>query len=98
MRIITRKRLVKFQKVHPNCRNAIDDWYHIMDKTDFKSFNDLRKTFSSADKVKNLTVFNVGGNKTRIIAAIHYNTKCVYIRFVLTHGDYDKEYWKKELK
>ncbi len=69
-----------------------------MDKTNYSSFTDLRKTFPSADKVKNLTAFNIGGNKVRLIAAIHYNTKCVYIRYVLTHAEYDKENWKKDLK
>jgi len=51
--------------------------------------------FSSADKVGKLTVFNIGGNKVRIIAAIHYNRKIVYIRAVLTHKEYDTEIWKK---
>jgi len=66
-----------------------------MKHTDYKSFNDIRKTFPSADKVGNLTVFNIGGNKARLIAAIHYNTKCVYVRHVLTHAEYDKGHWKK---
>ncbi len=98
MRVITRKRLDDFKKTHPDSQSAIDAWYHIMDKTDFASFNDLRNTFPSADKVHNLTVFNMGGNRVRLVAAIHYNTKCVYIRHVMTHAEYDKEIWKKDLK
>jgi len=43
----------------------------------------------------NLTVFNIGGNKIRLIAAVHFNTQCLYIRHVLTHKEYDKEKWKK---
>lgn len=51
--------------------------------------------FPSADRVGKLTVFNIGGNKVRLIAAIHYNRKKVYIRAVLTHAEYDEERWKE---
>ncbi|MCH7763974.1 MAG: type II toxin-antitoxin system HigB family toxin [Candidatus Marinimicrobia bacterium] len=98
MRIITRKRLIEFAENHSESKNALDTWFHIMDKTNYSSFADLRKTFPSADKLKNLTVFNIGGNKIRLITAIHYNTKCVYLRYVLTHAEYDKGNWKKDLK
>jgi len=55
----------------------------------------LRKTFGSADQVGNLTVFNIGGNKVRLIAAIHYNRRIIYIRAVLTHREYDEGKWKE---
>ena len=50
----------------------------------------LRKTFPSADQVGKFTVFNIGGNKAGLIAAVHYNTQRVYIRHVLTHAEYDR--------
>ena len=50
---------------------------------------------TSADRVGKLTVFNIGGNKARLIAAIHYNRQKVYIRAVLTHDEYDKGRWKE---
>ena len=71
-------------------------WYKIERNTDFSSFDDLRKTFSSADRVHNLTVFDIGGNKYRLIAAIHYNRTKVYIRSVMTHKEYDKDKWKMD--
>jgi len=66
-----------------------------MEKNDFVSFADLRDTFPMADKVGNLIVFNIGGNKYRLIASIHFNRNKVYIRHVLTHSEYDKGAWKK---
>jgi len=66
-----------------------------MEREIFSDFNELRQTFASADYVDGLTVFNVGGNKYRLIAAIHYNRHKVYIRNVLTHADYDREAWKR---
>jgi len=62
----------------------------------FAGFNDLRATYASADHVDGLTVFNIGGNKYRLIAAIHYNRKKVFIRAVLTHADYDRGDWKRK--
>jgi len=63
--------------------------------SNISNFAELKKIFPSADKVGNLIVFNIAGNKVRLIAAIHYNTQCLYIRHVLTHKDYDKEKWKE---
>jgi mRNA interferase HigB len=95
MHIITRKRLIEFTKKHPDCSNALEAWYRIVRRTDFKSFIDLRQTFPSADIVDNLTVFNIGGNKIRLIAAIHYNTHRIYIRHILSHKEYDRGSWRK---
>ncbi len=95
MHIITRKRLLEFAKKHPNCAAALESWYRIVKRTDFNSFIELRQAFPSADIVDRLTVFNIGGNKARLIAAIHYNTHRVYIRHVLTHEEYDRGFWRK---
>jgi len=51
--------------------------------------------FPTADKVGKLTVFNIGGNKARLITALHYNRRKVYIRAVLTHEEYDQNTWKE---
>ncbi|MBC8175586.1 MAG: type II toxin-antitoxin system HigB family toxin [Candidatus Marinimicrobia bacterium] len=98
MRVISRKKLNDFGKDHEDCQSSLDNWYRIVKHSEYSSFNDLRKTFPSADKVGNLTVFNIGGNKARLITAIHYNTGCVYVRYVFTHTEYDKGNWKRDLK
>lgn len=95
MHVITRKRLNEFAKLHPNTKGALTQWYSLIKQNDFSSFVELRKFFPSADQVGRPTVFNIGGNKARLIAAIHYNRKKVYIRAVLTHAEYDEEEWKK---
>ena len=66
-----------------------------MDKNRFHSFAELRATFPSADSVDNLIVFNIGGNRYRLIAAVHFNREKVYIRYVLTHAEYDRGNWKQ---
>ncbi|MDY6823728.1 MAG: type II toxin-antitoxin system HigB family toxin [Thermodesulfobacteriota bacterium] len=94
MHIITRKRLLDFAETHPDCASALDAWYRIVKHTDFRSFGKLRQTFPGADKVGRYTVFNIGGNKVRLITAVHYHTRRIYIRHVLTHHQYDKGKWK----
>ncbi|MBL8023891.1 MAG: type II toxin-antitoxin system HigB family toxin [Elusimicrobia bacterium] len=95
MRIITRKRLIEFSKRHPDARHGLTHWYRVMTHTDYASRAALRVTFPSADAVDPLTVFNIAGNEVRLIVAIHYNRKIVYIRHVLTHAEYDKDKWKE---
>ncbi len=62
----------------------------------FGNFAELRELFPSADRVANKTVFNIGGNKYRLIAALHYNRGRIYIRAILTHREYDKGNWKTQ--
>jgi len=64
-------------------------------RLNFSNYAELRETFPSADQVGKLTVFNIGGNNIRLIAAIHYNRKKIYIRAVLTHTEYDEQRWKE---
>ncbi len=95
MHIITRKRLLDFAQKHPGCKSGLETWYRIIKHGKFNKFAELRKAFPSADQVGKFTVFNIGGNKARLIAAVHYNTQRVYIRYVLTHADYDRNKWKE---
>jgi mRNA interferase HigB len=96
MRVITRKRLVEFGGVHPDARQPLAEWYLLTSKGRFSGFNELKQTFGSADHVGKFTVFDIGGNKYRLIAAVHYNRGIVYIRHVLTHAEYDLGKWKEK--
>jgi mRNA interferase HigB len=95
MHIITRKRLNEFAEKHPDTESALANWYRLMKRNNASNFVELREVFPAADQVGKLTVFNVGGNKVRVIAAIHYNRRKVYLRAVLTHAEYDDQRWKE---
>lgn len=95
MHVISRKRLNQFAEQHPEAKASLVHWYQLMKRRDFANFVDLRTVFPTADQVGKLTVFNVGGNKVSLIAAIHYNRRKVYIRAVLTHSEYDEQRWKE---
>lgn len=95
MHLITRKRLNEFATDFPETKSALQRWYRQIKVGEFRSFAELRLIFPSADQVGKLTVFNIGGNKVRLIAAIHYSRQKVYIRGVLTHAEYDEDEWKE---
>ena len=95
MRVISRKALRQFWERYPDSKNPLSRWFGIMEKQEFRNFAELRATFPSADKVGDLIVFNIGGNKYRLIVSIHFNRGQVYIRRVLTHQEYDRGAWKE---
>lgn len=95
MHVISRKKINEFIELYPEVKSNLASWYKTMRVKDYLSFTEIRSDFPSADKVGKLTVFIIGGNKVRLIAAIHYNRKSIYIRAVLTHSQYDQNKWKE---
>jgi mRNA interferase HigB len=89
MRIISRRALREFWERHPAAKAPLSAWYRVVHLSTFSDFNALKGTFGSADDVAPYTVFDVGGNQFRIVAAIHYDRARLYIRSVFTHADYD---------
>jgi mRNA interferase HigB len=86
----------EFWEIHPEARPSLEEWYHAVRRVTWENFADVRATFNSVDVYQRCHIFNVGGNKYRVIAAIHFNTHKVFIRQVLTHAEYDKGKWKSE--
>ena len=96
MRIISKKKLREFWEEHPRAQAPLEAWYQVAKNAEWESFDDVRQTFNTADQVDRFTVFNIGGNKYRLIAVIHFNRGKLYVRHVLTHAEYDEEKWKDE--
>ncbi len=71
-------------------------WHSLLEQTRFESFNHIKQIFGSADYVAPYTVFDVGGNNFRVITVVQYNLGKVYIRWVLTHREYDD--WNKKYR
>jgi mRNA interferase HigB len=94
--IISRKKLVEFWEKHPQSKGPLSAWYSRTRVAHWTMFADVRHDYPSADQVGRFVVFNVGGNKYRLIVVIHYNRQKVYIRHVLTHGEYDEDDWKND--
>lgn len=91
MVIITKTKLVEAGDKHPDIIDALNDWYKKAKKANWNSLADIKKTFNSADYVKNdRYVFNIKGNDYRLVAMIFFDIRTMYIRFIDTHSEYDK--------
>lgn len=95
MHVISLKPLREFWESYPHSKTALARWFKAMEQRDFDNFSEVRAVFPTADSVGDLIVFNIGGNKYRLIAVIHFNRRRVYVRHVLTHRDYDRGEWKE---
>jgi mRNA interferase HigB len=95
MKVVTKKRIDDFIALYPDSKSSLHSWYKTISKNDFASFNDLKNTFTSADMVEGVIVFNISGNKYRLIVHIPFKIKRVYILHIITHSDYDKNKWRR---
>ena len=96
MHVISWKRLRDFATHHPDAERPLTAWFRVMARMDFASFAELRRAFGSADKAGKFTVFDIAGNHYRLVAAVHYNRRRVYVRHVLTHVEYDRGNWRND--
>lgn len=96
MHVISEKKLRGFWAIHPDAEAPLRAWHRVAEKAKWETFADVRSTFPTADLVGDLTVFNIGGNKYRLIVAIHLNRGKAYVRHVLTHAESDLGKWKEK--
>jgi mRNA interferase HigB len=96
MHVISEKTLKSFWTRYPGAETPLRAWCSVVRQSRWRTFAELRVTYPAADLVGKFIVFNIGGNKFRLIAVIHFNRAKVYIRRVLTHEEYDKGDWKAD--
>ena len=91
MVIISKTILNKFSAIYPNSIEAINKWYEVSKKADWNNLADIKKSFNSVDYVgKERYVFNIKGNRYRLVAMIFFDIRTIFIRFIGTHVKYDK--------
>ena len=94
MKLISNSALRVFAARHPQADDALQGWRRVIEKNRFGNWAELKAAFNTVDKVGELVVFDIGGNKYRLIAYIRFERQIVYIKAVLTHREYDKGAWK----
>jgi len=92
--VISRKAIRDFAVKYPDSLPSLNNWYRITRRAHWKTFTELRADFGSADQVERRTVFNISGNKYRLIARVNYHTARVFILHIMKHTDYAKREWK----
>lgn len=95
MHIITVSRFRPFEAIYPNAVAPLKRWELIIRHAEYANFAQLQLDFPDADLVGELTVFNIGGNKFRLVVYINFQGQVVFIKEILTHDEYMTNKWKK---
>lgn len=97
LHIITKQRLRESAAVHPDAEPSMRLWQKLTEQRSWQNLSQVRADWPSADLVSKLTVFNISGNKYRLITFIDYRFQKVFIRgHLLTHAEYDRGNWKND--
>ena len=91
MRIVNTQLLIGFWKKHSGTQKPLQAWLAEMRANDWKSFNDLKAKYPSASLVGgNRVIFNIKGNRYRLVALVIWRDNQMLIEFIGTHAEYDK--------
>lgn len=96
MRVISEKRLRQFWQKHRDAESALRAWYKTMCATNWDTFAELKQTFPRADRVGRCIVFDICGNKYRLVVTARFDYGVFYVRSVMTHAEYDLNRWREE--
>jgi len=94
MHVVIHKAIRVFCKEHTEARNATDHWYRVAKRAIRVSFAEVKQTFNTADFVPPYVIFDIGGNKYRLVAEINFSRTVLFIRRIMTHKEYVKGAWK----
>lgn len=94
VRIISKAAITAFAKTHNDALEPLMHWYAIAKRAAWKNLAEVREDFRHADAALLFTVFNIAGNKYRLIVVIKYRWQVIYVRHILTHSEYAKGKWK----
>ncbi len=97
MNVISKRKLFERAARHTDAKCAIQVWFEVARTAQWQSLEDIRQTYPAADMVGRLAIFNIKGNRYRLIVRISFKYRRVYIKEFLTHAEYDNGAWKKWL-
>lgn len=94
MRIIKRGALEEFWQRHPDAEASLESWYGVVRSANWKTPAEMKRVYRNADLVGRRTIFNIAGNKYRLIARVNYQSQRIFVLYILTHAEYDRGGWK----
>jgi mRNA interferase HigB len=94
LRVISRLRLREFWTVHADAEDALRTWYAVARKAKWRKLVEVQESYAAAEAVGDFTVFNIKGNRYRLIAKVEYRLQIIFVKCILTHAEYDKGKWK----
>jgi mRNA interferase HigB len=94
MHVVSHKAIRIFREEHPHARSAMGHWYRVAKRATWSSFAEVKQPFNTADFLAPHVVFDIGGNKYRLIAEMNFTRRVLFIRCIMTHKEYVKGAWK----
>ena len=94
VRVISKAAISQFAQAHKDAVEPLLHWYSVTKRAAWRHLVDVRADFPHADAVDLFTVFNISGNKYRLVTVIKYRWQVVCIRHIFTHAEYDQGKWK----
>jgi mRNA interferase HigB len=95
MNAISLRRIREFFSIHRDAKSPLVAWYKVVKKASWRNLAELKRVYPSADLVGRYTVFNIAGNKYRLIARVRYESQTLFIVAIMTHEEYDLGKWKE---
>lgn len=95
MRVIKRAALEHFWQRHPDAKTSLESWFSVVRTASWKTPAEMKQVYPNADLVGRRTVFNIAGNKYRLIARVNYQTQLVFVLYLPTHAEYDRGTWNQ---
>jgi len=94
VRLISNRALREFGLAHPRANGPLQGWRRVIEKNRFANWAALKSAFNTVDRVGDLVVFDIGGNKYRVIAYVRFERQVLYVKAVLTHREYERGEWR----
>jgi mRNA interferase HigB len=94
MNVISQRTLKAFWEKHDDAKEPLRSWYLTCRKARWQNLDEVQAVYPHADIYGACTIFNIGGNKYRLIVKINYARQTIFVKYVLTHAEYDRERWK----
>ncbi|MGV3617801.1 MAG: type II toxin-antitoxin system HigB family toxin [Fimbriimonas sp.] len=90
MRTVAWAMLREFGESRPDAMQPLQRWFKTTEKADWNSLHDVKLDFPKTDQVGERLIFNIGGNKYRLICTVHYGKRIVLVKWIGTHAEYDR--------
>ncbi|MCP5109742.1 MAG: type II toxin-antitoxin system HigB family toxin [bacterium] len=95
MNVVSRRGLIDATGRHPDALDEVLTWYKIARKATWKGLHEVRRTYPTVDQVGDVLIFNIRGNRYRLITRVSYQAGRLYVKGLLTHSEYDRKEWMK---
>jgi mRNA interferase HigB len=96
MHLIAIRNLRSDAAKYPDTQIVVEEWYKVVKNVSWQNLEEVKQIYRETESVGNFTVFNIKGNKYRLIVDINYVNQTIYYKYFLTHAEYDKDSWKND--